>query len=42
MTKKQIAALVATALTALAGLLTQCPDDAPQSAPIPVMVDGGH
>ena len=45
MSKKQIAALVATALTAIAGVLTQCPEDPPARAgvtePAPVSADAG-
>lgn len=40
LSKKALAAMAATVLTAVAGVLTQCPDDA--AAPVaPVEVDAG-
>lgn len=40
MTKKQIAMLAAAALTAIAGLLSQCPEDPPARSGETVPVDG--
>lgn len=41
MTKKQIAAAIAAVLTAIAGLLSQCPDDAAPRQGVTVGADAG-
>jgi hypothetical protein len=42
MTKKQIAIAAAAGLTALAAVLTQCPDEAPTPAPhVGAAIDAG-